>query len=295
MRLRSLLGRLLPSAVADAARMLEQRLSRARLARLRPLSEEAFRTLLTDTLGLRAGQTVFVHSSIDQLSLEFPFYRVLTLLREAVGEEGTLLFPTFPRLGSYEFLKTGQVWDLRKTPSYTGVLTELARRQKAAVRSLHPTKSVVAIGARAMELVSGHSLSPYPFDAESPYRRLVGVDARIIGLGVQTRNLTFVHTVDDALGERFPVQPYEDELFKAPCVDARGERVIVPTYAHAMRKMDNDIPAFMRRHVPAEVCRDLAVQGMRFFTADARPLFATMLELAQRGTTFYRPAYRKRT
>ena len=57
--------------------------------------------------------------------------------------------------------------------SYTGILTEFARRQRKAIRSLHPTKSVCAIGPAATELTATHHLSPYPYDTDSPYYKLI--------------------------------------------------------------------------------------------------------------------------
>src|SRR5262245_5706368 len=101
----------------------------ARLRLKSSLTETQLLQILVNELGVGEGDTVFVHSSIDRLNLGFPFYRVLPLLEELIGARGTLLFPTYPRLSSYEFLRRGEVFNIRKSPSYTGILTEVARRQ----------------------------------------------------------------------------------------------------------------------------------------------------------------------
>ena len=113
-------------------------------------------------MNLRSGDLVYVHSGMDGLNLAFPFYRILFLIREVIGPAGTVLFPSYPnhRISSYEYLRQGKVFDVRRTPSYTGILTEFARRQSGAVRSLHPTKSVCAIGPAAAEITATHHLSP---------------------------------------------------------------------------------------------------------------------------------------
>jgi aminoglycoside 3-N-acetyltransferase len=240
-----------------------------------------------NALGLCKGDTVFVHSSIDQLNLGFPFYRVLSLMEDLVGVKGTLLFPTYPRLSSYEFLRRGEVFDIRKTPSYTGILSELARRQGNSVRSLHPTKSVCAIGAAAEELTCDHQKSPYPYDSCSPYYRITEFGGRIVGLGVSTANLSFVHCIDDALKEDFPVQPYHAQLFAATCINGAGRKVVVETYAHDLKKMNHNIPRFMKTHVSSDACIDLNLNGMKFFRADARRLFDEMYSLAAIGKTIY--------
>ena len=252
-----------------------------------PLSETELLKILVDELGVGKGDTVFIHSSIDQLNLGFPFYRVLPLLQDLVGGRGTLLFPTYPQLSSYEFLRRGEVFDVRKTPSYTGILSEVARRQANAARSLHPTKSVCALGAAAQELTRDHHKSPYPYDACSPYYRIGEFDGKMIGLGVSTANLSYVHCVDDAFKQDFPVQPYHQQLFAATCINAEGEKVIVETYAHDMRKMNHNIPRFMKVHISSEACVDLNLGGVKFFRADARRLFDEMSRLAESGKTIY--------
>jgi len=184
---------------------------------------------------------------------------------------------------------------VRRTPSYTGILTEFARRQRGAVRSLHPTKSVCAIGPAAKEITATHHLSPYPYDTCSPYYKLIEGGGKIIGLGATTNYISFGYCVDDALKEKFPVRVYHDRIFDAPCVNYEGERVIVKTYAHDMsRVVHPDMPAFMKTYVSEKACRDLKIGGMKFFRASAPKLFDEMMELAKRDIIAYpRSVYRK--
>jgi aminoglycoside 3-N-acetyltransferase len=287
MSIKELARRVLPEGAITSLGRVQKRLKRARLSRLPVLTEQSFGEILLDHLGLRTGDTVFVHSSMDQLNLGFPFYRALALLQTVVGSRGTLLFPTYPQLSSYEFLSRAETFDVRQTPSYTGILTEFARRQRGALRSLHPTKSVCAIGPGARELTSTHQLSPYPYDSCSPYYKIIERSGKIVGLGVSTANLSFVHCVDDALKEGFPVRPYHPRLFAAQCINYDGETETVETYAHDLRKMNHDIPGYVRAHVPREACLDLKLKGMKFFRADAARLFDEMLRLAKTGITIY--------
>ncbi|HKR61842.1 MAG TPA: AAC(3) family N-acetyltransferase [Pyrinomonadaceae bacterium] len=254
-----------------------------------------FLKILEHDLGLRSGDTVFIHSSVDQLALNFPFYRVLLLLRKVVGNEGTLLFPTYPQVASYEFLRSGEIFDVRNSPSFTGILSEFARRQSSSLRSLHPTKSVCAIGPRAIELTRNHQNSIYPYDTGSPYYQSMNPRGKIVGLGVSTSNLSFVHCVDDELKETFPVRPYHSEIFKATCINAAGDQEVVTTLAHDLRKMNHDIPRFMVKHINPAICRDLQILGRKFFFADAEKLFESMVKLARSGITIYpQECYEKR-
>lgn len=295
MSLKDVVKRVLPETAIASLGRAQKKLRQAQARTRTVLDEAAVRKILVEQLGLAPGDTVFVHSSVDQLSLGFPFYRLLSLLQEVVGVEGTLLFPTYPRLSSSEFLSRGEIFDVRKSPSYTGLLTEFARRQGSARRSLHPTKSVAATGARAEELTRSHQLSPYPCDHPSPYYKLIEAGGKIIGLGVSTANLSFVHCVDDHLKEDFPVRPYLPELFAARCINYGGEVETVASYAHDLRKMNHHIPRYMKTHISTEACRDLKIGGMKFFRADAGKLFDEMLRLARARITIYpRAAYTKK-
>lgn len=287
----------LPADVVASLIRAKKRLNRARVSRLPILAEADFTKILTNDLGLTSGDTVYVHSSVDQLNLGFAFYRILPLIQNVIGSQGTVLFPTYPNrspVSSYEYLKQGRVYDVRRTPSYTGLLTEFARRQRNAIRSLHPTKSVCAIGPLAEILTASHQESPYPYDTCSPYYKLVEHEAKIIGIGVHTTYLSFVYCVDDALKEQNPVQTYFPEMFAAKCINYRGTVEIVHTYAHDMRSVVHDIPQFIKQHIPGNICADLTINGMKFFRADARPLFEKMLALANQGVMVYPRSVYKR-
>ena len=290
MELGKLAKNILPSRAVASLRRAKWERERRRVASLPPLTEEDLADILSKDLGLAVGDLVYVHSGMDGLNLDFPFYRILFLIQQVIGPGGTVVFPTYPnhRISSYEWLKQGNRFDVRRTPSYTGILTEFARRQRNAVRSLHPTKSVCAIGPAAKELTSTHHLSPYPYDTGSPYYKLIEGDGKIIGLGATTNYISFGYCVDDALKENFPVRVYHEEIFAAPCVNYEGERVTVNTYAHDMATtVHPDMPLWMQTYVSEGACRDLIVRGMRFFRASAPKLFAEMMELARRDIIAY--------
>jgi aminoglycoside 3-N-acetyltransferase len=290
MTISELARKVLPADVVDSVVRARKRYRRSRVERLPQLTEVDLTTILTEKLGLGAGDVVYIHSSVDRLNLGFPFYRILPLIQNVIGDKGTVLFPTYPNrspVSSYEYLRAGNVFDVRRTPSFTGILTEFGRRHPRAVRSLHPTKSVCAIGPEAQWLTSTHQESPYPYDRPSPYYKLIECNAKIVGIGVWTEYLSFVYCIDDAMKSNPPVRTYHPEIFRAKCINYRGEEEIVETHAHDMQRCIHDIPQFIKQHVPAEGCEDLVVNGMKFFRANARELFEVMLPLAERGITVY--------
>lgn len=260
---------------------------------LQKLSEEEFRLIIIDKLGIRAGDTVFIHSANTGLNLDFSSFNILNILLDIVGPDGTVLFPAYPKKNSYDFLCSNEIFDLKKSATYTGLLNEMARRHKSSFRSLHPTKSVVAIGANAKGLISGHNKSPYPYDIDSPYYKITKVGAKIIGLGVESNYLSCVHCADDLMKEKFPVKVYHDKLFDANCIDENGNSVIVKTYAHNIMKMEFDLPKFFKKYTDNSVCEDLNIKGMKFFRADADKVVNRLLELAEDNITIYKKIHYK--
>jgi aminoglycoside 3-N-acetyltransferase len=282
--------RILPASVDARLARARRDARRKRIKELPPISRRRFSEILRDDLGLVPGDVVYIGSSVSDLSIDFPVPEILDLVRDAIGLRGTMLFPNYPNkrpVSSHQWILNGNVFDRRHTPSFTGALTELARLHPDAVRSLHPTKSVCAIGPMAKELTDGHHLLEYPYDAGSPYRKVIDAGGKIIGLGIWTEYMTHVYTADDALKDNPPVETYYPEPFEATCIDYDGTEVEVRTRAHNMEKVIHDVPPFFKQHVPPDVCEDLIIDGMRFLRADSVKLFDTLLGLAKKGITIY--------
>jgi aminoglycoside 3-N-acetyltransferase len=150
-----------------------------------------------DRLPLPNHAVVFMHSSMSRLGyVEGGVATVVSALRGAVVEarDGTVAVPTFSmRGGMAETLRAGEIFDVRNTPSGTGRITELIRKQPDARRSLHPTHSVAAIGPRAARLVEAHHRDRRSFGPLSPFARLIEADGYILGLGVDLGPVTFYH------------------------------------------------------------------------------------------------------
>ena len=276
-----------PKSLFPTARHVFRSWLRWRTQRLAPLTESAVVEILTGPLGIRPGDVVFVHSSTDFLQLEFSVFRLLPLLQSVVGDQGTLLFPTYPCLRSEEYIASGKTFDVRKSPSQMGLLTELARRHSQAQRSLYPTKSVCAIGPLAKELTQDHHLSPFGYGADSPFFKLTQHQGKIIGLGVPTSNLSFVHCVEDVLQQDFPRRVYQDREFLMRAIDRHGQEHEVLTYSHDPAQMNHNIPRYVAEHFTPEIGCDLQIRGMNFFRVDAASAFERMRETALQGFTIY--------
>lgn len=153
--------------------------------------------LLSDfqILGVKAGDTLLVHSSYKSLGeVDGGPQTVIDSLLEALGEEGTLLMPTF----NFDFCK-GSDWDVRETPSQMGYMTNLARLDPRASRVFHPIYSFAVIGKHAEAFGNLRYKSSY--GANSAFAKLRKLEGKIMVIGLSYNDsMTFFHHIEELEG-----------------------------------------------------------------------------------------------
>lgn len=170
------------------------------------------------SLGIGTGDIVLAHCAYNQfIGFSGRPSDVLDSLRAAVGPSGTLLMPSMPFDGSaLAYVRSGQMFDVRRTPSRMGLVTELFRRSAGTLRSLHPTHPVLASGARAAELLVDHPRAATPCGEHSPFAKLSDGLGKIALLGAGIEALTFYHYLEERLEGRLPQSPFTRETFTVP-------------------------------------------------------------------------------
>lgn len=254
----------------------------------KPLSEDDFHLILTKRIGIQKGSVVFIHSSADTLNINFSVFRLLEILLETVGPEGTLVFPAWHfTYRAEDYLRKELVFDVKRSPSVLGLLSELARRHPAALRSIHPINSIVAIGKNAEEIVGEHGNSIYPCDETSPYYKIMKYNGIIVGLGVDTNFLSFVHCPEDVLKEQFPIKTRLDTIFEAKVKIQDGSIKIIKTLTAHPQIKHRDINTFLKKYIDESICHNFSIKGNRFFYAKSKELFDSQVELSKRNITIY--------
>jgi aminoglycoside 3-N-acetyltransferase len=153
-------------------------------------------------LGINPGDVVFFHSSLKSLGwVEGGAEAVIDAFLDAVGPNGLVIVPTLTATFTPECPSTGlkgYAFDPKETPSRVGRITDTLWRRPTAFRSAHPTHSIAAIGPRAEELTQGHEKTT-TFGLDSPYRRYVDWEAKILFLGVDLICNTTLHAIEEWL------------------------------------------------------------------------------------------------
>ena len=146
-------------------------------------------------VGLEAGDTLLIHSSYKAFGgVEGRAQTVIDALLHVLGEEGTLIMPTF----NFDFCK-GEPWDVRETPSHMGIITELVRQDERSCRVFHPIYSFAIIGKHAQALCAHRYKSSYGPD--SIFGKLRQLDGKIMIVGLDyTNSMTFFHHVEELEG-----------------------------------------------------------------------------------------------
>jgi aminoglycoside N3'-acetyltransferase len=190
--------------------------------KLCPISIEEIKSTLID-IGIATGDTIHLHSSISFLyrgGLSFSktpperplIYanKIINTLIDIVGPDGTILMNTdsIPMETKREIWTNNSdafVFDYARSPSRRGLLSELFRRRKDTIRSLHPWYNITAWGKRAQELIGEHEQStPYTMDVHSPWYKLMASGGKVVLLGKTFDVNSFIHLVEYLHPDEFP-------------------------------------------------------------------------------------------
>ena len=245
--------------------------------------------------GLVEGDLVLVHSAMSGLGLvQGGAETIIEALRTVLGPSGTLAMPTFcVRRSMLEQVESGDVFDVRRTPSQTGKVTEVFRQYPEVVRSVHPTHSVAALGPRATWLTAEHHRCPTAFGVGSPFGRLIEAQGKILCLGVRISYITSYHAFEDQTPD-FPEAVYLPGTFHAPVVDQEGHRFDVVLRIHDPQM---SVRRIEKRPEVLKCIRDYLTESGRLQTiplgkgtlhvVGARELNDALGELLLQGITIY--------
>lgn len=225
-----MLVRLLPKDSKERLKGWRKRIRLAYMRRWHAFAADDLQAALRK-MGVITGDVIMVHSSFDRFTgFSGRPSDVIRVLQEAVGTKGTLLMPTLPFTGTaVDYVASGPVFDVRRTPSQMGMLTELFRRSPGVLRSVHPTHSVAAWGARSTDMLANHHLARTPCGEGSPFARLLEHDGRFLSLGAGIEAMTFFHYVEEALEQGMPTSPFTKEEFTLPSNDENGALLVSKT------------------------------------------------------------------
>ncbi len=291
----NLLRTILPTPLLDIYRTRKKKTVRKNLEKQRAIGDIVTKAYLQKQLqdmGIAAGDHLMVHTAMSKMGyLENGPQTFIDALLEVVGPTGTLCMPSSP-VSKLQLVHMQQnpVFDLLNTPSAMGSISEHFRRLPATVRSLHPTEPVCAQGALAAEFVKDHFGQLTPYNANSPWKKLMDANGKILYVGVTLINAgTHLHTLEDAVDFKYPV--YAEKLFNAKLIDADGKVRTMQTKVHnpefSMRRKCDDLVPFFQQ---AGILQKTKLGRADCLLLDAKGMFDVMLKgYQEKGITMYTP------
>lgn len=148
------------------------------------------------SIGIGRGDTVLIHTSMRALGeTEGGCDGVIDSFKSYLSD-GLFIVPT------HTWASVGNshpTYDVRTEMPCIGALPTVAVTRADGVRSLHPTHSIAAFGARAAEYVAGEEKARTPCPAGGAWSRLYDEDAIILLIGVGLNRNTYIHAIDEML------------------------------------------------------------------------------------------------
>jgi len=205
-------------------------------------------------LGVGKDDTILLHSSFDYFNgFQGRAQDIIKILLELLGPKGNLLMVSMPYFCSTsEYLQKDPIFNVRKTPSRMGIISEIFRRKKGVLRSLHPTHPVLAYGKDAVWIVEGHEECVFPCGKNTPFDKFRSLNGKILFFDVPFRTFTFLHYLEDLIKDSLPFPVYTAEPFTVRVIDYNGKEFGMNTYAFSDTAVQTRNPEILEKNLLKE-------------------------------------------
>lgn len=237
---------------------------------------------------------LMVHASYSDMLPMFadsPAQLVSALVDFCKRNDKTLVMPAF-YFGRFTenylaYYQEHPHFDVLKTPSQMGIVSEMFRRMDHVERSLHPVHSVCALGPLAKDIVGEHATCGTTFGEDSPFGKMTHFNTRILGIGVKYfRCLTQVHTAEDFLKDQYPLPARLVEL-PVTITDAQKNKqslnVIYRTFPGKVRDA-----TILKKLLKRDELVEWKFHGVSLFQVTAKRVTDALCDAALMNQTIYR-------
>lgn len=228
-------------------------------------------------LGIKPQDTLLIHSSMKAIGeVDGGADTVLDAFSEYLAP-GLLVLPTHTwRQINAEY----NVFDVVNEPSCVGILTNLFRQRPGVIRSWHPTHSVAALGADALEFISGEENMDSPCPRNGCWGKLYDRRAKILFLGANINRNTIIHGVEEWANIPNRVSSwYQDLKIRTP----DGRMIHRP-----MRRHESPIPDVSKNYGKLEAplfAKNIATRGI---IGDAESILVEVVPMVDLTMEFLR-------
>lgn len=235
-----------------------------------------------EKLGIKKGDTLLVHSSLSAVGyITGGEDAVIDAFVECVGEEGTVMMPTFTR--SYIMFEgdVNKRNDFRPfNPSnlkniWTGKIPVAMLKRDNASRSAHATHSWCAIGKKAEECLGEQGLLDPPTSQTSPLAKALEQNGKVVFFGCSPASNTFLHYLEYVSDSAF----LQNAVVKVE--DEKGKLKTEVIHKHVLGHRDYYLNAkFYKEAIKRGLCIKQEAFGVdSIYTIDLRELYDIGIEI----------------
>ena len=148
-------------------------------------------------VGLKKNMTLLMSSSLislGRIQVENYYETFLNEIIKIIGKKGTLCVNSY----TTNVVRYGKVYLGKKTPSNAGGFDNFLRGLSSSKTSDHPAHSVTAYGYNANYICRNNGINNY--DLNSPYFRLLELNAKILRIGIHYDINSFTHVAEALCG-----------------------------------------------------------------------------------------------
>ena len=238
-------------------------------------------------LGIKRDDNVLIHSSMKSIGeVEGGADIVLDVFIAYLADKGNIALPAHT-WRQINLKGEHTVFDPEKEPSCVGILTEMFRKRKGVLRSLHPTHSIAITGKDKEYFVKDEHLIDTPCGRKGCWGKLLDMDFKIIFLGCGTKCNTYIHGVEEWRGVPGRLTEYYQQL---KIVMPGGKIFDRPMRRH-WDKNDRGVSENYDKIQPYMEERGLVLKG-KFGNADcivekAKDIYNVTAELLEKNIDFF--------
>lgn len=238
------------------------------------------------TMGVDRGTVVCIHASMKE------FYNfcgtadeLINCIIGLIGEEGTLIMPAFPAKKLSQ--QSDYIFNVQEDSTGAGYLAEAFRKYSGVKRSINVEHSVCAYGKYADYLTKDHQYTHDCWDKDSPWQRMIELDAIVINLGMPSFYIgTFEHCVESILQYEHPYWAQfftKKKLFRY--YDAKGD---VQTYINYTNEIDRRTrERRVYKHFNNEEMKEFRLSNLLIKGFRTKTCLEKMLDLGRKGIGIY--------
>jgi aspartate racemase len=241
-------------------------------------------------IGLAEADTVYMHSAFNAFNgFSGGPQQIIDCILNVIGESGNLLMVSMAYNGSTEdYLKAVKTFDVIKTESFMGIITEIFRRKKDVVRSLNPAHPILAFGPDAKWIISDHDKTMYSCGKGSPFEKILELNAKAFFFDVPFRTTTFFHYLEDKFKYCSPVQLYDDKPLESTVIDSKGKEITVKTYVFSKAARENRNVYILERELKKrKLSNSDRIGNTKLIVANLTDVVSCAQKLVNSGMHFY--------